>query len=425
MADPRSPLPPRPPRRSRWPWLGLPAGALALAAATLWLATEPTPSVAVGPAASTAAGVHLRQWLRAHDPRRTPDGRSVLLVAGPEELQLLVDQAARLARGAGRAQLGAGRLRLQASLPLGPRWINVVLDLGPGDSLPSTLRHLRIGRLDLPAPLAAAAVDFALRAWWDRPTGGAPPMRELLQGLQLQPGQAVLRYRWRADLPQRLAGWLLPPARVDGLRRYHEALVAAVRRERRPQELTDLMAPLFVLAQSRSRAGADAVAENRAALLALAVYASGRPAAAWWPAARSWPPIPPRGARLAGRADFPQHFLISAALAAEAGGPLADALGLMKEVGDTQGGSGFSFNDIAVNRAGARLGELAVREPQRVQAWLASAPASDTLLPDVSDLPEFLSRREFESRYGGVGAPAFEALRAEIEARLAALALYR
>jgi hypothetical protein len=425
MADPRTSPPTRPPRQPRWPWLGLPAGALALAAATLWLATESTPRVASDPAPSTAAGVHLRQWLRAHDPRRMADGRSVVLVAGPEELQLLVDQAARMARGAGRAQLDAGRLRLQASVPLGPRWINVDLGLGNGDSLPSTLRHLRIGRLDLPAPLAAAAIDVALRVWWDRPAGHTGPLREMLQGLQLQPGQALLRYRWRADLPHRLAGWLMPPSRLDLLRRYHEALAAVVQRDRRPQELTDLMAPLFALAQARSQAGADAATENRAALLALAVYASGRPAAAWWPAARAWPPVPPRGARLAGRGDFPQHFLISAALAAEGGGPLADALGLMKEIGDTQGGSGFSFNDIAVNRAGARLGELAVRDPQRVQAWLAAAPVSETLLPDVSALPEFLTRAELESRYGGVGAPAYDALLAEIEARISALALYR
>jgi hypothetical protein len=52
--------------------------------------------------------------------------------------------------------------------------------------------------------------------------------------------------------------------------------------------------------------------------------------------------------RLRGRLDFPQHLLISAALAAEGGGPLADAIGLYKEVADARHGSGFSFNDIVI-----------------------------------------------------------------------------
>lgn len=406
-------------------WLALPCAALALAAATLWLSTEAAPRVVGAAAPAAAAGLHLRQWLRAHDPRRMHDGRSVLLVAGGADLQLLVDQAASLVGGAGRAQLAPGALMVQASLPLGPRWINVEIELGQGSTLPALLRRLHIGRLDLPAPLAAAALRFALWACWDRPAQGMPPWRDMLQELRLPPGQAQLRYRWRAELPQRLAERLLSPQRLDGVRRYHEVLGAALRRERGPQELGLLMAPVFALARERTRDGADAAAENRAALLALAVYAGGRPPAAWWPAARTWAPVPRRALRLAGRIDFPQHFLISAALAAEAGGPLAEALGLMKEIGDTQGGSGFSFNDIAVNRAGARLGELAVREPRRVQDLLAGGVEAAGLLPDLSDLPEFLSADAFVARYGGVGGPAYERLRAEIEARVAALALYR
>ena len=126
-----------------------------------------------------------------------------------------------------------------------------------------------------------------------------------------------------------------------------------------------------------------------------------------------------------GRGDFAQHYLVSAALAAEAGGPLADALGALKEVGDTRGGSGFSFTDIAANRAGARLGELAVRAPGRVQALLAGAPQDTALLPAVDDLPEFMGRREFEARFGGVGAPAYEAMISRIDARLDALDAYR
>ena len=39
---------------------------------------------------------------------------------------------------------------------------------------------------------------------------------------------------------------------------------------------------------------------------------------------------------------------------------LSDVIGLYKEIEDSRGGSGFSFNDIAADRAGTRFGEKAV-----------------------------------------------------------------
>ncbi|HEX2011361.1 MAG TPA: hypothetical protein VJN44_10520, partial [Roseateles sp.] len=142
------------------------------------------------------------------------------------------------------------------------------------------------------------------------------------------------------------------------------------------------------------------------------------------PAARDWP-RPALEFGLHGRPDFPMHWLISAALAAQAGGPLADAVGIYKEIADTRDGSGFSFNDIAADRAGSRLGQLAVREPRRLQQRLAAGVAEPELLPDVSDLPEFLSAAEFRRRYGDTGSAAYRAMMGEIEARLDAQALLR
>lgn len=418
-------MPSAPTAAPRWPWLAMPAAALALAVATLWLATSSAPAVSGAATPSARTGIHMRQWLLAHDPRLVRDGGLLTLRADDDELQWVADQAAHLAGGAARTRIEAGRLHVAASLPVGPRWVDVELELGEGGSLPDLVRRLRIGRIALPLPLARAALRFALATWWDRGTAVSPPLHTMLQDLRLQPGQLRLAYRWRADLPQRLADWAVPAPQLERMHVYHLALIDAVRRTRRPQELPDLMAPLFALAHERSAAGADPVEENRAALLALAVYASRRPAASIWPAARAWPAVPVRGLQLGGRGDFPRHFLLSAAIAAERGGPLADSLGLLKEVGDSRGGSGFSFTDIAVNRAGTRFGELAVRDPRRVQALIADGAAPGLLVPDVSDLPEFMPQREFAARFGGIGAPAYEAMRAEIEARIGALALYR
>jgi hypothetical protein len=119
------------------------------------------------------------------------------------------------------------------------------------------------------------------------------------------------------------------------------------------------------------------------------------------------------------------HYLISAALAAEAGGPFADAVGVFKEVLDARGASGFSFNDLAADRAGTRFGLLARRSPALVQARLAAELRDEDLLPDIRDLPESLRPAEFTARYGAIGSPAYQRLLADIEARLDRLPLYR
>jgi hypothetical protein len=152
----------------------------------------------------------------------------------------------------------------------------------------------------------------------------------------------------------------------------------------------------------------NAYGSGLAPLIASAPRAPGRRA----------PPV-----TLAGRQDSAQHFLVSAALAAEGGGPLADAIGLYKEVADSRGGSGFSFNDLAADRAGTRLGLLALRNPLALQARLAQGAREAELLPDVSDLPEFMREADFKRRYGGVDAPAYRQLMIDIEARLDRLPL--
>ena len=150
----------------------------------------------------------------------------------------------------------------------------------------------------------------------------------------------------------------------------------------------------------------------------LTFYANGRSLAAIVPQARAWPAPRRYEVTLNGRPDSPLHFLISAALAAEASGPLADAVGLYKEASDAQGGSGFSFNDLAADRAGTRFGAMATRAPQRLQGLLADGVHERDLMPDVADLPESLSAADFAQRFGHVGTPAYAQLMAEIEARI-------
>jgi len=221
----------------------------------------------------------------------------------------------------------------------------------------------------------------------------------------------------------------MPAETVARAKAYQTRLAELTRvsaKGRRP--LSTLLLPIMELARQRSAEAGHAVEENQTALLVLTLYVNGQDLAAIVPAARHWPVPGPGHVTLGGRDDFAQHFTVSAALSATSGSPLSDAVGLYKEVQDSRGGSGFSFNDIAADLAGSRFGEQATASEAAaiaLQRRVAQVNSDADLLPKVSDLPEFLSESEFKRRYGGVGTPAYNAMMLDIQQRLSALPLYR
>jgi len=102
-------------------------------------------------------------------------------------------------------------------------------------------------------------------------------------------------------------------------------------------------------------------------------------------------------------------------------------VGVYKEIEDSRGGSGFSFNDIAADRAGTRFGEYAANPTSArvLQQRLRAAIGEKDIMPMTEDLPEFMPEREFQRRFGGIDAPPYKKMMAEIEQRIAALAFYR
>lgn len=374
-----------------------------------------------------------RDFLRLNDPRRPAPGSLRTLVASERDANLLLDQLARrFAPGASaRMVLRGGSAGLSASLPVPHSpvavWLNIDATLRETAGLPAVER-LRIGRLPVPAWVAARLLPhLAARL---NATPEAALALDMVRRVRLLPARLEVVYAWGDDGLERVLGTLLPAAEQMRLTAYAQALAGATQAHARAGgdlalPLARLLPPLFTLAVQRSAGGGDALAENRAALLTLALQAMGRRMSDLVPAIRAAPHPGPVPLTLAGREDFAQHFLISAVLALEGGGPLADAIGVYKEVVDLREGSGFSFNDIAADRAGARLGLLARRDPQALQAQLSRAVRDSDLMPDVADLPEFLGERDFRAAYGGVDAPAYRRMLAEIERRLDALPLLR
>ncbi|HPH45540.1 MAG TPA: hypothetical protein PLJ60_02000 [Chryseolinea sp.] len=129
-----------------------------------------------------------------------------------------------------------------------------------------------------------------------------------------------------------------------------------------------------------------------------------------------------KGTTLRGRADWSRHFSLSAALAVLENSFVSDAGGLIKEQVDTHGeGSGFSFTDIAADRAGVRFAEVATSSDEdalAMQQLLKHKLLLDYFFPSIADLPEGLTPEQFRNEYHAVGSPRYREMISEIEIRL-------
>ena len=402
---------------------------LGLGGAVLWLATDRTPWVSERSDLRFTDVQRVLEIARAHDPRRAIPGQVTAVALTERDLDLLLNHAAHRALGARmRVQVDRGSATLQVSHewpanPLG-RWVNVEVRWRETSGLPQ-VQSWRVGGLPLPRALAEPLMRAALtRAF---PAVDLGLLNGVAQRVRFFSDQLNVVYVLKEETATRLLTSLTPSEDRERLRAYSDRLVSLAGTDpaRESVTLAQLIAPMFELARQRSAVGHDAAKENRAAILTLTAFATGRGLGAVVPAARLWPQPRRLHVTLQGRDDFTQHFLISAALVTEGTTPLANAIGLYKEVADSRGGSGFSFNDMAANRAGTRFGELALRDPARLQALLAGGVREDSLVPDLADLPEFLSAAEFARQFGGVGGAGYTRLQADIERRVDALTLYR
>jgi hypothetical protein len=407
------------------------AGLLALVLALpllLWAALAPTPLVAPTAAVSLADIDRAVRLLRLNDPRGKLPGITRHAVLTPRDLSLLIAQAGRRF-GEPRVKVALqprlARLMLSLPLPANPlgHWLNLDVELRETDTLPQVTR-LVVGRLHLPGWLADAMLA-RLPGLLDLRVQGELA-HELIDHVAISSQRLTLTYAWPANpRPDRAIDLLAPDDRArlqaytDRLARLSTELAATG-----PVSLSRLLPPVFELARQRSTDKASAARENRAALMALAFLVNDQALQGLVGDGRGIVGRP-MNITLMGRGDTPQHFLVSAALSAKAGSALANAVGLYKEVADAQGGSGFSFNDLAADRAGTRLGLLAVGDPLAFQARLAAGVLESDLMPAVDDLPESLSEREFTQRFGSVGTAAYQKMMVDIEARLDRLPLLR
>jgi hypothetical protein len=399
-------------------------------AAILVAAIDFTPTVN-RPADIAPANIErAKEILRANDPRRLRSGEAQTIVMSEKDLDIAANYITRrYARGSARLRLDDDAARMSASIPIPDipivLYANINATLTEDGPLPR-FDNVRIGRIPLPGAFAARLLTRIVVEQFGQENFDA--LSSALKHVSIGDKRLAVTYEWQSTLEDNIRSAVLPLKDRDRMKIYQERLYELSRAERTSEiPLARVLSSLFELAEQRSH-DRDPLAENGAALLILAFYVNQRELDRVVPEAKHWPRPLRRAVTLYGRDDYSKHFTISAILAARAGGPVSDAVGLYKELADARTASGFSLDDIAADRAGTLFGQKAVESvssARRLQAQVAVGITNDDILPVVEDLPVSMSEAEFKRRFGGVDTPQYHAAVAEIERRLAKLTLYR
>jgi len=370
---------------------------------------------------------------------RTNKSRAELSVTEQDLEGLLAFAARGVPNARADAQISERGLeaRLTIELPANPigRYFNLSFGLLPSEQ-GLVLSHFSLGGASLPPDLLLPVIGSALDALLGN--GNGAKIIGTVRAVRFSGKEMTLAYAsyegGSKELISRIAEneqlRIADPERVH----IYFARLQEIAAELRGGyvSLTRYMGPVFTLAVKRSAAdGGDAVSENKAAILALAIYfgddrmskLAGNSERKFFSGSK----FGSHNVTIKGRHDLVQHYLTSAGLQLAAGVDIANAIGEFKEIADTlRGGSGFSFSDIAGDRAGVVLAERAVNtaNAKRIQEKLANVKSEAEFFPDIAGLPDNITQTQFESRFGDVESQRYLDLMADIERRIAQVPLY-
>jgi len=119
---------------------------------------------------------------------------------------------------------------------------------------------------------------------------------------------------------------------------------------------------------------------------------------------------------------------VSAAVTVSAGSGLGNAIGLFKELDDSRGGTGFSFDDLLADRAGVQLAELVTETPNSarvMQQRLHGQLTESDFMPAIDNLPPAIMELAFKQRYRDLDSEKYALVDDEIERRIQRCPVYQ
>jgi len=405
----------------------------------LFGAIDKSPAVGKPPALSFDQAIRMEQLVRRYKPDSMAVRQSRQVKISEQDLNLmaaygacrLVDQVAIFPQ----IRLSGPFINISTTVqipqtPLG-EYINTACVLKIENSRPR-VHSISVGFFTLPGSLVTSALSYLGRAML------APDTYKLvlqnldaLQSVAIRRQQLRFTYEWNPDALNRLRESqktrFIAPEHQDRLIVYSNALakLSSIFKEHGIKKISvvRVIRPLFKLASDQSNVSKDPVGENRALLQAMALFCLGRGVDRLVTEERAASVVPSEkiGLTLWGRQDLVKHFFVSAGIAVSGGSKLSNFAGLVKEVGDSDGGSGFSFADLAADRAGVRLAELATGSAQKasaIQQKMAAVKTEDQFMPRIDNLPEGIMALQFKKRYADFDSKAYTLVEDEITQRI-------
>ncbi len=316
-------------------------------------------------------------------------------------------------------------------------YVNIRFNIAPSDS---GLRIVRasLGRISIPGSIARYLIAFIIGRTLGYNQGGS--LLESIDSVVLTDTSINVHMSPTPDLKQRaqkmkkrlkyIRGKVAIMGNPETVRIYYAKLMELSENVSTYEtvSLTRFIGPLFKFARDR---GGDPADENRAAILALAIYFGH------WRVEQMIGHVrtdemklhrrQTKNVVLAGRVDLRLHFIISAALEIASERGFTHAVGEFKELLDAgHGGSGFSFVDLAADRAGVRFAETATNSNTagRLQELFGDNLHEDQFFPGIKDLPERLSKKVFERYFGNVKSDIYISLVRDIDTCIGQLPAY-
>jgi hypothetical protein len=323
------------------------------------------------------------------------------------------------------------RFNVTVTLPdnLLGKFLNVSFRLGNDsvNELPG-ITKFKVGKLLLPARLAAWIIDSVIQNTF---------LREYYI-LATQPIETVAINREKVTITYysnaetwRQARHFLAESSINPAQAVYKKKLAEIVANHDPEwrlSLAELLQPMFQLALQRSTLK-NAIEENRLVIFTVNDYVNKQQIPKLLDDTGAGSADKPQYSPfMYKRIDLAQHFIGAAALTASVNGQLAKAVGEQKELSDADSGSGFSFIDLAADKAGTRFGEIATSTPEnarKIQKAMSGIRSYSEFMPDPRDLPEKMNTEEFRARFGDIDSPEYQKISKEIDARIAALSIYQ
>ena len=303
----------------------------------------------------------------------------------------------------GEATVAPGGIRVASSLRVpgipGGRWLNLRVAVAPS-TRGLQLASVKLGTFDLPAgmvlPAARVLMDLV---FGDR--AGTIAVNSI-DGIAINGRKAIVGVALTRADRKALTGRLKATARTianisspNEVRAYYLAIDKATAdgRLKTKGSTVPYLRLAMELANQKAQGG-DAQAEVQSALLALTIYCGHikfeRLIGDVVPENMRGKRNGCAGTTLGGRADLRQHFVISAGLQAASNEGAAFTIGEFKELLDSarKKGSGFSFDDLAADRAGIRFATALLESgaPDR-QSLISRLQSERNVFPSISGLP--------------------------------------